>query len=154
MVEAVSQAKFKFCYIMRGMPGSGKSTIAKQLAGTTGVILTLETSVVRNAIKGQSTSDGFEETLDKHFKEFCDELEKATPIIVVDNVNIRESEYLHFIEEAQKMHYFVSVVSTPPPASLELAAERSTIDITAVDLHKLTHMYEPLSLERLAKKTT
>ena len=25
--------KFKFCYILRGLPGSGKTTVAKQLAG-------------------------------------------------------------------------------------------------------------------------
>ena len=36
------KAKFKFCYIIRGLPGTGKSTVAKQLAGENGVILKFE----------------------------------------------------------------------------------------------------------------
>lgn len=50
MVEATRQSmndpnKFKFCYILRGLPGCGKSTVAKQLAGTNGVILDLDKNV-------------------------------------------------------------------------------------------------------------
>ena len=36
---------FKFCYIIRGLPGSGKSTVAAQLAGDNGVILNLDANV-------------------------------------------------------------------------------------------------------------
>ena len=40
---------FKFCYIIRGLPGSGKSTVAAQLAGENGVILNLEASVIKHS---------------------------------------------------------------------------------------------------------
>ena len=43
--SGVSVDKFKFCYIMRGLPGSGKSTVAAQLAGSTGVVLNLDGKV-------------------------------------------------------------------------------------------------------------
>ena len=43
--EGVHRAKFKFCYIIRGLPGTGKSTIAKQLAGENGVILKFEPKI-------------------------------------------------------------------------------------------------------------
>lgn len=55
MVEATRQSmndpnKFKFCYILRGLPGSGKSTVAKQLAGSSGVILDLDKNVQKHAL--------------------------------------------------------------------------------------------------------
>ena len=46
-------------------------------------------------------------------------------MIVVDNMNIKESEFTHFIEFAQQEHYIASVVTVPPPHDLELAAQRS-----------------------------
>jgi adenylate kinase family enzyme len=39
--------KFKFCYIMRGSPGSGKSTVAIQLAGENGNILTFDSNLIQ-----------------------------------------------------------------------------------------------------------
>jgi predicted ATPase len=39
-----SGKKFKFCYVMRGAPGSGKTTVANELARNTGVIITLDMS--------------------------------------------------------------------------------------------------------------
>ena len=72
----------------------------------------------------------------------------------MDNVNIREAEYLHFIEKAQAEHYFVSVVATTPPTNFEEAAKRSSIDISAKELQKCLTLYEPMSLEKLSKKGT
>ena len=44
-----SAGLFKFCYIIRGLPGSGKSTVAAQLAGTTGHILNLDDNVIKHS---------------------------------------------------------------------------------------------------------
>lgn len=98
--------KFKFCYIIRGLPGSGKSTVAAQLAGDSGVILHLDGTVRRSSQVanaqgiGGHEADNANEIKEKHYAEFCTEVRKGTPIIVVDNSNILESEYLHFIEFA------------------------------------------------------
>ena len=70
--------------------------------------------------------DDFVEIQKKHYEEFCAEVRKGTPIIVVDNSNIKESEYEHFIEFAQKEHYISAVVTLPAPHDLEVAAQRST----------------------------
>ena len=40
--QAPAANLFKFCYIMRGLPGTGKSTVANQLAGPNGVVLNLD----------------------------------------------------------------------------------------------------------------
>jgi len=51
---------FKFCFIMRGLPGSGKSTVAAQLAGERGVVLNLDEGVRRisaSAGSGESAQE-------------------------------------------------------------------------------------------------
>ena len=85
-------------------------------------------------------------------EEFCAEVRKGTPIIVVDNSNIKESEYEHFIEFAQKEHYISAVVTLPAPHDLEIAAQRSTQDVTVNELTTMMSMYEPTSLALLSRK--
>ena len=92
------ESRFKFCYILRGLPGSGKTTVAKQLAGNSGTILDLDKNVHKDG-KGQESDDAAK-IREKHFDEFCAEIKKGTHIIVVDNMNIVESEYLHLVKKA------------------------------------------------------
>ena len=40
------------------------------------------------------------ELYDKNFNEFCEEIGKGTEIIVVDNTNLSEWEYVRFIKKA------------------------------------------------------
>lgn len=42
MEQGRNLKKFKFCYIMQGLPGSGKSTVAQQLAGKNGKIFHID----------------------------------------------------------------------------------------------------------------
>jgi len=42
---------------MRGLPGSGKSTVAAQLAGTTGVVLNLESNILKHSLTADKSSD-------------------------------------------------------------------------------------------------
>ena len=119
--ETPKAQKFKFCYIIRGLPGSGKSTVAAQLAGNTGVVLNLDSKVVKHSVLANSSgvgalqADSFLEIQQKHYAEFCAEVLKGTPVIVVDNSNIKESEFMHFVEFAQQEHYIASIVTLPPP---------------------------------------
>lgn len=79
-------------------------------------------------------------------------MSRGTSPIVVDNNNIKESEYLHFIEFAQHEHYIASIVTLPAPHDLEVAAERSTKNITVNEISNMLSMYEPTSLAKLSRK--
>ena len=79
-------------------------------------------------------------------------MRKGTPIIVVDNSNILESEYLHLMEFAQQEHYIASVVQLPAPHDFEEAAQRSTKNVTAGEISSMLSIYEPTSLAKLTKK--
>ena len=37
---------------------------------------------------------------EKSYKDFCDEIEKGTDIIVIDNTNLSEWEYIRFVKKA------------------------------------------------------
>ena len=59
-----------------------------------------------------------QEVYDEIFEDFCNEISKGTEIIVIDNTNLSEWEYIRFVKKAEKEHYFVSIVVLPPPDEL------------------------------------
>ena len=89
---------------MRGLPGSGKSTMAKQLAGETGKILYFENNKVSSDLQNNNQITNEENVIkeieERNFQEFSEEILKGTDILVVDNNNLCESEYLKLIRKA------------------------------------------------------
>ena len=94
-----------------------------------------------------------QDVYDDIFKEFCDEISKGTEVIVVDNTNLKESEYLRFVRKAQQEHYFVSIVTLPPPSELQTAVERSQFDLNDDDITMMLAKWEPFSPARLLEKS-
>ena len=95
-----SQKKFKFCYVMQGLPGSGKSTVAKQLAGNGGKIFALDKSIVERKKRLSSDMTTLQDIYDEIYEGFEAEVVKGTEVIVVDNTNLSEWEYLRFVKKA------------------------------------------------------
>ena len=85
---------------MRGLPGSGKSTVAKQLAGESGVIFNLDKQILPASKSILHEEKSYIEIYDKLYNDFCGEIEKGTEIIVIDNTNLAEWEYTRFIKKA------------------------------------------------------
>ncbi len=115
---------------MQGLPGSGKSTVAHQLAGGQGKIFTLD-KIIAEKKKEMFSSDisSLQDIYDEIFVEFENEIKKGTEVIVVDNTNLSEWEYIRFVKKAQLEHYFVSIVALPPPEEIQTAVERSQFDV-------------------------
>ena len=96
-----NQKKFKFCYIMQGLPGSGKSTVAKQLAGEKGKIFALDKTIVEKKKKLLTTDKtSLQEIYDQIYEEFVSEIKLGTEVIVIDNTNLSEWEYIRFVKKA------------------------------------------------------
>lgn len=99
--SSATAKKFKFCYIMQGLPGSGKTTVAKELARDKGKIFELDKLIVERKKKLLIEDKHYlQEIYDEIFNDFCEEIKKGTEIIVIDNTNLSEWEYLRFVKKA------------------------------------------------------
>ena len=128
----------KKCVILRGVPGSGKSTVAQklleecwdiqvQIPGTTGdEYMTSARGVICSADDYFKTTDGvynFNAKLLKNAHEYCRSKvetcmqniaglvggQMAYDVIVVDNTNTRHWEYQPYVELAEKYGYEVEI---------------------------------------------
>jgi len=113
----------KIAYIMRGLPGSGKSTVAKQLAGKTGVIHSNDTYLIVDG-KYQYSAEQLPTNRQKNFSAFKKSLEEGIGVVVCDNTNTKRWEFQNYIEAANQAGYIVAIVQMPHP-NLEQAFKRN-----------------------------
>lgn len=74
-------------------------------------------------------------------------------MIVLDNTNLSEWEYVRFVRKAQLEHYFVSIVALPPPEEIQTAVERSHFDVNDDELTQMLARWEPFSPQKLQDKS-
>jgi predicted kinase len=114
----------KTVYIMRGIPGSGKSTEARQLAGSGGVIHSTDDYFMSDGEYRFNVTD-LPANHAKNFSSFTNSLRHGVSPIVVDNTNTKTWEYSRYVQQAKKFGYAVEIVEMPI-ISPELAASRNT----------------------------
>jgi len=134
----------KRVYIMRGISGSGKSTIAKILAEKkNGKICSTDDFFI---INGEYKFDPskLKENHEKNFEKFKELIDKGAEVIIVDNTNLRYWEAEKYIKEAKKHNYKVIVVNIIPPKDPKVLAKRNS---HGVPLEAIKQMYERFSSE-------
>lgn len=109
--------------IMRGVPGSGKSTAAKLLAGEIGVIHSTDSYFY---INGKYVHDIslLSQNHERNFKAFCESLRKGVAIVICDNTNVQRAHFARYVSVAEAAGYQVDIVTMPHP-DLEVAAARN-----------------------------
>lgn len=98
-------------YILRGIPGCGKSTLAKNLAGGTGVICEADNyfvsdvdGIYRYDIKKIGLAHGW-------CKDICrNALEAKIPVVVVSNTNVNPKDFAAYKDMAVAAGYQVFVL--------------------------------------------
>ena len=151
--------------IMRGIPGSGKSTKAKELVGNGAIFSTderiEEKGDYREFFEKMISSGNFGPLGKMHnlnFKMGKEAMEKGVSPVIVDNTNIKANEPKNYVEAALNMGYaddnikFIDVGTGG--LSAEELADRNT---HGVPLDKIKAMIQshksvgPLSLEKVIK---
>lgn len=132
--------RMKKAYIMRGLPGTGKSTLAKELAGEHGAIHSTDEFFYKDTVYKHDRDNlsyyhhlnlwGFEESA----------MRGISPVIC-DNTNVRHVYYEKYVEVATKYGYHVEII-TLPHLPLEVLAARNTHDVTLEALERMLAQWE------------
>jgi predicted kinase len=130
----------KTCYIMRGLPGSGKSTIARQLMWGDGRIHS--TDDLRYC-EGQYVFDPKEtERLHtQNYLAFCRSIREGIPTVICDNTNIKLWEFERYINYAKSWEYQVVIVTVT--ADPEICAARNTHGVSLEVIERMAKNWEP-----------
>lgn len=154
----------KYCIVMRGIPGSGKSTTAKWIASLSGngsfwtkdhvlyygiesenkvcsaIHSTDEYFVTDGVYKYNMANIGKFHT--RNFYAFKESMDRNIPLLIVDNTNTTRKEYQKYITVAEEAGYLVSLMVMPHP-SLGIAAKRNVHNVPSDVIQKMLARWEP-----------
>jgi tRNA uridine 5-carbamoylmethylation protein Kti12 len=152
----------KYAFIMRGIPGSGKSTVAREIAQRWE--WSKHAAEDRTSLFGadcpvgaviHSTDDlcivddeyRFDPALapERHAQNllnFTESLAKGVPCVICDNTNVKVAQYLPYIEAAQKAGYRPVIVQIPHPPTA-LAASRTLHKVPIEAINQMVMDWEP-----------
>ena len=81
---------------MRGLPGSGKSTKAKKIAGEHGVIYSTDDFFIVNGVYVYDAKM-IVQYHDRNYKRTLEALKEGKPLIIIDNTNIKLWEMKKYV---------------------------------------------------------
>jgi predicted kinase len=101
--------------IMRGLPGSGKSTKARELAGSSGVIHSTDNYLI-DPSTGKYRFDPMKiaEYHEMNLKSAIRSMKDNISPVVIDNTNVQKWHYQKYIDAAIENGYDVEVVAIDP----------------------------------------
>jgi len=131
----------KTAYIMRGLPGSGKSTVARQIAENR--LSTIHSTDNFFMVNGeyQFNPSKLREYHAKNLAAFTKSCEDNTPVVICDNTNTQEWEYEQYIKAAEENGYCVAIVKMKHPSTI-VAAERNTHGVPLEAILRMLSRFE------------
>ena len=130
----------KKVYIMRGIPGSGKSTMARKLAGSTGKIHSTDDYFMKNGEYVFEPKD-LRRNHQLNFEAFKADLALGVSPVIVDNTNTQRWEFQNYVEAAEAAGYEVEVVNIPH-IDPKLAAQRNTHGVPEEAIRRMLSRWE------------
>jgi len=130
----------KIVYIMRGIPGSGKSTMARQLAGDTGKIHSTDDYFMKDG-KYAFDPNQLRRNHQLNFQAFKADLSLGVSPVIVDNTNTQKWEYENYTKAAEDAGYEVEVVQVPH-IDPKLAAQRNTHGVPEESIRRMIARWE------------
>ncbi|MEK7390532.1 MAG: AAA family ATPase [Patescibacteria group bacterium] len=132
----------KVVYIMRGVPGSGKTTIARMLAGTTGRIHSTDDFFIGADGKYCFNPRELEGNHRRNFEAFCRSLDEGVPAVICDNTNVRRWQFEPHVRAARQRGYLMAIVAMPHP-TVDEAVRRNTHGVPAGAIQGMLCEWEP-----------
>ena len=126
--------------IMRGVPGSGKSTVARKLVGEEGIIHSTDRFFYKNGVFEWDPSL-LPKYHDRNYMAFCASLDAGISPVICDNTNVQFWEYERYVNAARNAGYLVAIVVMPHPDP-QVAAARTIHGVSAEDIQEMLAMWE------------
>ena len=141
------KSPLRFAFIMRGVPGSGKTTFTAIISNAYKM---LGHDVEVHAVDDLHTQDGIfwwdedleEERYEQNYLNFCKSVDNDVSFIFCDAINLQKRDYNKYIEYAQAKDYFVATVCPPLPAA-DVATKRNKHDVTKEQIDEMINRWEP-----------
>lgn len=135
---------------MRGLPGSGKSTAAKNLIIENNGIGTIRSTDEQFVISGGGTYKFDPTLLGKHHatnqRLVHEDMKNNVPLIIVDNTNIRRADFAPYIRMANQFGYVVieNVIEWPPftESYVRMCAERNQHGVPFNSISRMAERFE------------
>lgn len=99
--------KNKSLVILRGVPGSGKSTFANLIAGGDESIICCADDFFMHDGKYEWAREKLGQAHKECFEKCQGLLERSVPLVVVANTNVKESDFNQYIELGEKYGYTI-----------------------------------------------
>jgi len=130
----------KIVVIMRGVPGSGLSTVANGIVGINGVVHSTDSFFMRN---GKYVFDGsrLNEYHQANFEAFVRSIQDGKQRIIIDNTNIKLGNFRGYVLKAKANGYEVVEVRIPFPDP-EVAAARNVQGIPLYAIQRMMQQFE------------
>lgn len=129
-------------FIMRGLPGSGKSTAARRLAADYDAIICSADDYFVNSDTGEYEFNG---SLLRHAHQFCQKMAasalRQNRSVVIDNTNIKRKDVEVYVELARRIGVQVSVVSTDE-RDVDVCFSRNTHGVPREVIQRMKDQYQ------------
>ncbi len=140
----------RIAYIIRGLPGSGKSTLTQELHHlyvmdgiSCRYFNTDEHFVEKGVYRFDPSKLG--EYHERNYQEFCDALQDEVSICIVDNTNTQKWEYERYVEAAKEAGYNVVILTVGQPkdeAHIQECIERNIHKCPAEAIRRMSNRFE------------
>lgn len=130
----------KKCVIMRGIPGSGKSTRSRELAGEAGVIHSTDEYFMKDGEHcWDPTRLGRNHML--NYQAFMKSVLAGVTPVIVDNTNIRRRDFYQYETFATMHGYEVELVEVPM-IDAKIAAARNSHGVPQKAIERMIARWE------------
>jgi len=136
----------KVCYILRGLPGTGKSTLAKKLNDMGAIFSTDDLFMVDGEYQFDPSKLG--EYHAENLRLATAFMERFAPhttpaICVIDNTNTQHWEYEGYVEAAKENGFMVQVISVDwKEEDIPLYAERNSHGVPEDAIRRMAERWE------------
>lgn len=131
----------KFCFILRGLPGTGKDLVADLLTKVydpNDVVVLSTDQFFINEGKYQFDKTKLVEAHKATWEAFKSAISSGTEVIIINNTNIKKFHYAHYVDYAQRHGYLTSILTIP--ANDVSDRELATRNIHSVDQGTISKM--------------